>query len=625
MHHPLACTRLVALTLLSLLAGQGALAVTVPDADAILTTLRPTHPRLLLTKEGLDGLRRRVQTNDRLKRWVNRLRRDAAKTLTAPPSQYVIPDGKRLLATSRRVLNRVSELALLANLDDKAEYVNRAWEELAAAAAFKDWNPSHFLDTAEMTAAFALAYDWLYDRWTPQQRRVLRTALLKHGLQPGLAAYREQERYGWWVFAHHNWNQVCNGGLILGALALGDELPTECREIVKQGLESLKRPLAEFAPDGAWPEGPGYWNYATRYTVFLLAALETALGTDFGFSRYPGFSETGFMPLYMTGPTGIAFNFADAHEGRIRAPQLFWLASRFHKGLYAWYQTRFARGDPWDVIWYPDPPLTARVTSFPRDRCFRKVEVATFRSKWEDRAALFVAFKAGSNRVNHGHLDLGSFVLDARGRRWFVDLGSDDYNLPGYFGRSRWTYYRLRAEGHNTLVLDPDKEADQDPRVATKIIRFVSEPDRAFAIADLTPAYRRHARQVQRGIAVLHRNAVLVQDEVTAAEPVNVWSFFHTRARVELDTEGVRALLSQGKAQLRAELLSPPHARFHVMDAAPLPSSPHPQGQAENHGVRKLAVHLPAVESVRLAILFTPVVSDAAPPAPLELEPLAEW
>ena len=49
-------------------------------------------------------------------------------------------------------------------------YALRAQKEMIAAAAFDDWNPSHFLDVAEMTTALAFGYDWLYDELDPQAR-----------------------------------------------------------------------------------------------------------------------------------------------------------------------------------------------------------------------------------------------------------------------------------------------------------------------------------------------------------------------------------------------------------------------------------------------------------------------
>ena len=47
----------------------------------------------------------------------------------------------------------------------------------------------HFLDTAEMSAAFGIAYDWLYDVFSDDQKSQMRQALTTFGLGPGAAAY----------------------------------------------------------------------------------------------------------------------------------------------------------------------------------------------------------------------------------------------------------------------------------------------------------------------------------------------------------------------------------------------------------------------------------------------------
>lgn len=85
---------------------------------------------------------------------------------------------------------------------------------------------------------------------------------------------------------------------------------------------------------------------------------------------------------------------------------------------------------------------------------FEAVNVLFLRSDWESPDAFWIGVKGGDNQANHSHLDLGSFVLDARGVRWALDLGSDDSNMPGYFGPQRFTYYRLRTEAHNTVLID---------------------------------------------------------------------------------------------------------------------------------------------------------------------------
>lgn len=55
-----------------------------------------------------------------------------------------------------------------------------------------------------------------------------------------------------------------------------------------------------------------------------------------------------------------------------------------------------------------------------------------------------------------------------------------------------------------------------------------------------------------------------------------------------------------------------------------LPSSPNPEGQAANRGIRKLAVSLTNVADLRLIVLLTPVHPGKTAPTPKTL-PLAEW
>jgi len=150
----------------------------------------------------------------------------------------------------------------------------------------------------------------------------------------------------------------------------------------------------------------------------FLAALEFALGTDYGLCDMPGFGETGFFPLYLAGPLGRTFNYADGGDRAIRAPQMFWLARRFRQPVFASYQRQHASPAALDLLWYEPGGSGPKAAGLPLDRRFRDSEVAFFRSDWEDPKALFLAFKAGDNKANHSHLDLGSFVFDALGARW---------------------------------------------------------------------------------------------------------------------------------------------------------------------------------------------------------------
>ncbi|MGB9606435.1 MAG: heparinase II/III domain-containing protein, partial [Bryobacteraceae bacterium] len=432
--------------------------------------------------------------------------------------------------------------ALLYRLDGKQEYLQRALRELRAAADFPDWNPSHFLDTAEMTHAFAIGYDWLYPALSDAERGWIRRAMVEKGIRQALPLYEQQRG---WVVNRFNWNQVCNGGIGLGALAIADEEPELCRRVLTWALESLPRALASYAPDGGWPEGPGYWHYATRYTVYFLAGLETALGADFSLSSRPGFRQAGRFRVYFSGPANKTFNYADGSDNVGGAAEMFWLARKFGEPVYAWHQQRCledpkVRPEALDLLWYQEEARSPQQARWPLDELFRGVEVAFLRGSWEDPEAIFVGVKAGDLKVGHSQLDLGTFVLDFGRLRWALDLGADDYNLPGYFGKERWNYYRNRTEAHNTLLIDGE---NQDPKAEAAVIAHRFHPELSWVVMDLSKAYPARMKRQWRGVALVDRRYVIVQDEFEAVQPVEALWGMVTDA--EVTTNGNRAELSK--------------------------------------------------------------------------------
>lgn len=587
-----------------------------PPADVtILASLRPGHPRLLALPADIERVRRMIREYEQPRLWHAALVKKAEKLLSQPALQYQLI-GPRLLQVSRDACDRIYTLGLLYRLDGDKRFADHGVKELLAICNFPDWHPDHFLDTAEMTHAAAIGYDWCYDRLTADQRKTVRQAIIDKGLRPAVDAYRGG-KYAWWTRCNHNWNQVCNGGSIIGALAIADEDPQLAAFILDSALKSLPLAMNEYGPDGGWAEGPGYWSYATRYTAYLLAAMDTALGSDHGLSRTPGFDQAGDFRFYAVGPTNRTFNYADAHDAAGAPAEMFWLARRFDKPLYAWHERQCKNsGDPLNLLWFDPRGDGPRKADLPLDRVFRGVDVAFFRSAWEDPNAIFVGFKGGDNKANHSHLDLGTFVLDALGQRWALDLGGDDYNLPGYFGKERFSYYRLATAGHNTLLIDG---ANQDEHARADIIAFDSTPARAFAVADLSGGYSKCAQKVLRGVALLDRNRVLVQDEVTLRNAAEVAWTMHTQAQVKVDAAAGTATLTLGDAHLQARILEPVGAKFEVA----LAEMPPPQNS--NKDVRKLVISLSAKPGLtQIAVLLTPY-RQTPPQDKADMRPLAHW
>ena len=260
----------------------------------MLKALRPGHPRLIALPSDMERLRRLIESNPQAKEIRDKLYESAIQICEQPPVEHRLK-GPRLLHQSKTCLDRVYTLLTIYRLsgerpsdaalqgarpetpqgrgkhppwpgrqDAKRRFADRAIKEMLTAARFPDWNPSHFLDTAEMSHALGIGYDWLYDELSEEEKTTIRQALVEKGLKPAMEFYRTS---GWWVMARHNWNQVCNGGIGIAALAIAEEEPEIAEYILKEAVKSIQRPMGEFAPDGGWVEGPGYWDYATRYNV----------------------------------------------------------------------------------------------------------------------------------------------------------------------------------------------------------------------------------------------------------------------------------------------------------------------------------------------------------------------
>jgi hypothetical protein len=577
----------------------------------MLETLRKGHPRLMLDAAEIARLRKLVATDELAGRIYAKLEAEARETLKTKPSIYEIPDGRRLLRVSRRVMDRVRTLALVHLIEGDDACVARAWAELEAASNFKDWNPRHFLDTAEMTHALAIGYDWLYDQWSEEQRRLLRDAIVAKGLKEALRTY--EPRHRGWATNVNNWNQVCNGGIGMGAIAIADVEPDLAARILRHVVRSLPRAMGHYAPDGAGIEGVTYWDYGTRYNLVLLSALRSALGTDFGLASIDGFGLSGDYQLYLSGADRMSFNFGDCGLRRMSTPQHFWIGREYKQPRHSWFRyseltesTASARVP--DLLWHDPRGRDFDVKTLPLDKHFRKAETATMRSAWGDPNALVLAIQAGRNeRHNHRHVELGSFILEALGVRWAIDLGTERQTYMGHTHNSkRYDFYRTRAEGQNTLVFNPSEAPGQKIPCLARIAEFTSKPERATALVDLDEAYSAHAKRVRRRFTMAGRRSVTITDEMETKTPSDLWWFMHTKAAVKLDGDGDGATLTQDGKTLRVEVAAPAGATLTVLPAKAFPTSPKPKIQASNKGCCKLAIHLEGVRNLTLSVNLLP-------------------
>ena len=582
----------------------------------------PPHPRLFANAARFAALR--AQSDPVSRELLALLRHDAEQALTG--AKIIYPATGFKFDAVRKVQGRILTLALGYRLGGDKRLLERARQELLALAALPDWCPSHFLDVGEAALAAAIGLDWLYDELTPAEREQIATSIVNNALAPSLAV---TEGSGSWVDGDFNWNQVCHGGLIAGALAVAEREPELARRIVARAIKNLPKAGAVYAPDGVYPEGPNYWSYGTTFHVLAVEALRSTLGSSFDLEKAPGFLNSADFMEQAVAPSGQDFNFSDYHERPKSEPVLLWFARELGRrsaarqeleNLSAMQAARLAgkteairptRHLGFELLWW-DPALTRNIANAapPLHWTGRGVTpLAVMRSAWNDPRATYVGVKGGSPNHSHGHMDAGSFVLEADGVRWALDLGAESYDkmraakltLWSYAqDSSRWNTFRVGPEGHNILRFDG---ARQRVEGQAAICALPDENGSVGNLVDLTPIYRDQARRVQRRVRLHANRSVSIEDEWTVgAKPTQVTWQWLTLAQVTATADG--ALLRQQGETLSLRITEGSGAQVSIEDVA----QPKNKWDSPNPGLCRIVIQMqtPAASTGRLSVLAEP-------------------
>ena len=204
-------------------------------------------------------------------------------------------------------------LGMVYRIEKDPKILDRINEEVIAVCNFSDWNPSHFLDVAEMSMAVAFALDWTAGDLPQSTIDLAKSALIEKGIKPSWPASGKNPG---WAYGTNNWNQVCNGGMIAASIAIAEVDPELAAKTIHRALDGLPHSLVEYGPDGVYPEGSTYWGYGTMFSVVTAAMLESAFGHDFGHFEYPAFKESAIFRSLANAPSGWYYNFADCGDKR---------------------------------------------------------------------------------------------------------------------------------------------------------------------------------------------------------------------------------------------------------------------------------------------------------------------
>lgn len=615
---------------------------TSEEVTALIKQNNPNndHPRLLMRKDDLPALREKVKNDPVTASYMQDVIKAADEALTLDPLPYGRVDGPRMLQTNRKAVDRIEAMGFAYLITGDEKYARGCIDVLmnVCTDTFPDWNPYHFLDVGELSAGVALGYDWCYDVMTEEERKIVEEAIYNKSLKEimkdlNFETTSEERTFKWNSSASsaypQNWVSVCVGGCSMAALVIGDkneEYGKIAGEVISKGIEHVKDLLARFAPDGSWYEGPNYWLLAYEFFALGFTSYKTALGTDFGLTNAIGFENGGSFVIGASAPVGV-FNLSVCAPYLNNCPEIYYLANEFNNSTYtAWCRTfkekKGFEGDYRDILWYRPDLDTSSTEGLTLDGVWRGFTVGSARTGLTD-SDLYVGFHAADS-VGNLHMDSGTFILDMFGIRWAYELGYDPLD---YSNGIRTNRYRARAEGHNTMIFNPQYDKDINTSANCSVDRFEYNSQNTILVSDLSDVHKGMGVKSRiRGIMVDKvTKQTIIQDEFETEYPSEMYHFIHTPGEIELSSDGKSAILTKAGKKFYVEILGDNDFTFEKTRAVPLPTSPDVE-MISDEQIWKLVIHKNDVTKGTISVMMAPLAGDeTSVKSAYEVTPISSW
>ncbi len=583
------------------------------------------HPRVYVTNEVLDELRRRARsTHKALWQPVVQRVRALAMNPPAPPAQ------------ERRAQNQVgiaiAEVALVYKIERDPKYLEAAKRYMDAAVSYDVWGYTYNKPNVDLAAGHLLyglgwGYDLLYHDLTLEERQRYREKLIK---QAQLLADYYQPKPGRTFSYSQNHVFIPIAGLGVTAYALYDEVP-EAKNWAKLARAIYDRVLATYSPDGYYYEGFEYWIFSTPWLIHYLDAHAHATGEDL-------YDRSGFRQMYkyvahsMLPAGKYVFDFGDIFEGPLtRAGRgeeykrthpggrfhtnynlLYRIAQRFKdrqaQGVAVWLREmdQVNAEDFWSLIWYDADLKPMPIDKQPTWHYFSDHEVFYWRSDWTKQATAF-AFKCGPPEGHHAanlkqrfsdwhlsqghaHPDANSFIISAGGEYLTGDSGyagvplTEHHNTLLIDGKGQ----AKEGQGHNAFEKVSYSRLDQ-----IRISAIQVKKDRVVVRGNATSAYEPviGVRRFVRDFEYDRLRGFTIVDEVETQRPAIISSLLHSDTTFEQEA-GHRFVTNVSAKKLRIDVLAPqrPNTSIeaNILTAAGAPGSVD-KGQRQQRG-QKLTI-----------------------------------
>lgn len=465
--------------------------------------------------------------------------------------------------TARQIANRIVSAAYAYRVTGEKRYLEHVLSNVDLFADnFRRWTTNYWLENSELCYSFALVYDWLYKSLPKATKDKIVAAIASIGYDDA-----NDPKKNAFYKTTGNWNPVCNASLVCAAIATYEKHPEASAAIIEKAIKTVPVCLGTlYEPDGASPEGPSYWDYATNYAAQLCMVLQDNLKTDYGLSDFNGFKKGYLFRLFAVGNTGQWFNYGDCNPGSGEISLALW--------FYAWKYGRteilfrdIEKMRTEKVNFYRALPMSIACalrlgsfeTSYPKEllfTCGGEAELIIARGGWKKDDA-YLGVKGGVGKAGHSHLDQGGFVYEVDGLRWVDEFVHPAYELYRRASRAlkkqgksfKWyEQFIYNNRRHSTITIN---DTDMNEFGVARVIDRFDTPERRGGVMDLSEMIAGQASKAVRSAALIDGHYLEIKDDITALPGKAAlvrWTLV-TGADVELTPEGI--ILSQkGKKML---------------------------------------------------------------------------
>jgi hypothetical protein len=338
-----------------------------------------------------------------------------------------------------------------------------------------------------------------------------------------------------------NQGAVFTAGLVYAALVARRSHP-DVDAVLDRGIQWFPRMMTNYYKvNGATNEGPGYWQYTTKYAVSALIAICRHKGWALRDYAPPQFGRTIDYIMHMRSLARDRLSFLPLGDNiesmgyNFMNSSLMFFARYYgdQNALWLWHEYFAHRPNPPGSFNFGAKIAGAYTTSglmdfllfvegnpirpvLPPGKHFEVCDRVMLRTGSGHGDILF-HFEGGPQTFDHTHNDKGEFILEAYGERFAADPGVIRYQDPACANYKGTPY-------HNLVTLKGRNQEYRDPQHAVVLDHVRFGPGCDYISADLRNSYQAFA-QYRRRIVFVRPHYFVILDDVEADEPGLEWNY----------------------------------------------------------------------------------------------------